>query len=75
MIPAGVQVVGPHLRERHRQGFLSASFDSQDVDLLVRIAEDKVHAHLEAEARKRAMTDDEARQFARDFIDTHYQLV
>ncbi|HEX2712780.1 MAG TPA: hypothetical protein VHM88_11225, partial [Candidatus Acidoferrales bacterium] len=70
-----VQVVRSHLQERHRQGLLSPSLDSRDVDLLVHIAEDKVRAYLKAEACKRELTEEEAKQLARDFIDTDYQLI
>jgi excisionase family DNA binding protein len=74
-ITAAVQVVRSHLQERHRQGFLKRSLDSQDVELLVHIAEEKVRKYLEAEACKRELTEDEAKQLARDFIDTDYQLI
>jgi len=74
-VAAGVHVVRSHLRERHRQGLLSPSLDSQDVELLADIGESKVREYLEAEACKRELTEDEAKQLARDFIDTDYQLI
>ena len=65
-IAAAAQVVGEHLDERRRQGFLRPSFDSRDIDVLTRIAKDEVHVYLKAEAAKGDLTTERAVQLARD---------
>jgi excisionase family DNA binding protein len=74
-VAQAIRVLRPHLQRRHTEGFLPAQFSSQDLDLLARLTEPKLRRYLEAEGRKRELTDEEAEQLARDFIDIQNKLI